>query len=205
MKSITDRKRERFLDEIKTTGDVVKNSAVGTLRDVGVGVAGGGLLGSLIGKHSFLIGLATSFGGYYFANPTVSSLGMGLMAANGFQVSKNNAPAGTQGLEGFNLKQELENAKQRVVNFRDNFADKLYLDRFVKKGVSGNLGDVDYYLHGQLGDEDDAVAELDRIEEQLFESAEQFQNENAISGHTSEEFNSIDEEDLLLEEMEVNY
>lgn len=205
MKSITARKRERFLDEIQTKTDVAKNSAIGMLRDVGVGVVGGGLVGSVVGRHSFFLGLVTSFGGYYLANPTVSSLGLGIMAANGFQISKNNPPADTQGLDGFSFKQELENAKQRVINFRNNFADKLYLDSFVKKGVSGDLGNVDYYLHGQIGDEDDAIAELDRIEEQLTQSAEQFQNENAISGYTGNGLNDLDEEDLMLDEMEVNY
>ena len=203
MKSITARKRERFLNEIKTTGDVMKNSAIGTLRDIGIGVIGGGLIGSVVGRHSFFAGLATSFGGYYMANPTVSSLGLGIMAANGFQISRKNPPAGTQGLDGFDFKQEMENAKQRVVNFRDNFAEKLYLDKFIKKEVSG-LGGVDYYLHGQLGDEDDAAAELDRIEEQLVESAEQFQDENAVSGYSSQGLDALDD-DLLLEEMEVNY
>ena len=205
MKSITTRKRERFLKEIKTTGDIVKNSAIGALRDVGIGVVGGGLVGSVVGRHSFLVGLATSFGGYYAANPTVASLGMGIMAANGFQVSRNNAPSGTQGLEGFDFKQEMENAKQRVVNFRDNFAEKLYLDKFLKKDM-GDLGDIDYYLHGgELGDEEDAIAELDRIEEQLIDSAETFNEENSVNG--TSELNDLDEEDddLLMEEMEVNF
>ncbi|MEM6770598.1 MAG: hypothetical protein AAF597_08455 [Bacteroidota bacterium] len=190
MNAITVRKREKFLNEIKTKGDVAKNSAIGTLRDVGVGVVGGGLLGSLVGRHSFLVGLATSFGGYYFANRTVSSLGMGMMAANGFQIAKRNQEvAGTQGLEGFDFKQELENAKQRVVNFRDNFAEKLYMDSFLKKDevdglghLPGDLGEVDYYLHGEIEDDQDALDELDRIEAQLLESAKDFDAGQQMEG-----------------------
>jgi hypothetical protein len=205
--AIKSRRRKKFLAAAKSPKQKAVNSGLSLLQDVGVGIVGGGLAGSLIGRHSFVAGLLTSFGGYYTGNTIISTLGFGMMAANGFQTAKGQPEVPVQGLEGFDFKQELENAKQRVMNFRDSFAEKLYLDKVLKKDDLSGLGEVDYYLHG--GDEDEAVAELDRLEQQLVTSAMDFQGSQKLSGYgfENEEGEIMGEldESLVEELLEVNY
>lgn len=206
--TIKAKKRKKFLAKVETPKEKAMNSGMSILKDVGIGIVGGGLVGSLIGKHSFLAGLVTSFGGYYSGNTTISTLGFGMMAANGFQIAKGQPAAPVQGLEGFDFKQELENAKQRVLNFRDNFAEKLYLDDLMKKDEVSGLGEVDYYLYGEEEDEE-AMAELDRLEQQLVTSAMDFQQSQKLSGYELEneegEIMGELDEPLVEELLEVNY
>jgi hypothetical protein len=205
--AIKSRRRKKFLAAVKSPKQKAMNSGLSLLQDIGVGIVGGGLAGSMIGRHSFVAGLLTSFGGYYTGNTMISTLGFGMMAANGFQTAKGQPEVPVQGLEGFDFKQELENAKQRVLNFRNNFAEKLYLDNVLKKDDLNGLGEVDYYLHG--GDEDDAVAELDRLEQQLVSSAMGFQESQKLSGYDFEneegEIMGELDEPLVEELLEVNY
>lgn len=200
------KRRKKFLAAAKSPKQKAMNSGLSLLQDIGVGIVGGGLAGSMIGRHSFVAGLLTSFGGYYTGNTIISTLGFGMMAANGFQTAKGQPEVPVQGLEGFDFKQELENAKQRVLNFRDNFAEKLYLENVLKNDDLNGLGEVDYYLHGG---EDDAVAELDRLEQQLVSSAMDFQESQKLSGYDfeNEEGEIMGElDDLMAEELlEVNY
>jgi hypothetical protein len=204
--AIKSRRRKKFLSAAKSPKQKAMNSGLSLLQDVGVGIVGGGIAGSIIGRHSFVAGLLTSFGGYYTGNTIISTLGFGMMAANGFQSAKGQPEVPVQGLEGFDFKQELENAKQRVLNFRDNFAEKLYLENVLKSDDLNGLGEVDYYLHGG---EDDAVAELDRLEQQLVSSAMGFQESQKLSGYDfeNEEGEIMGElDDLMAEELlEVNY
>ncbi len=158
-------KRQRFMQgfgsELNTKGSV-KNTALETGKDILVGVLGGGLIGAAIGKPSLLIGIVTTGIGHYSNNKLTQLLGIGIMAANGFQ--KTPAVAGIDGIEG---------VKERVQAFKESFSEKLYLDKIKKKSLTAGtngVGELQYFSYPNSD-----LAALDAIEDQLTESASQFQ------------------------------
>jgi hypothetical protein len=160
-------KRKNFMQgfnsQLDTRGNI-KNTALETGKDILVGVLGGGLIGAAIGKPSLIIGIVTTGVGHYSGNKLTQLLGLGLMAANGFQ--KNTTVSGLEGMDG---------VKERVQAFKESFSDKLYLDKIKKKasaGTTNGFGDLQYFSYPN-GD----LAALDAIEDQLTDSAMQFQGE----------------------------
>lgn len=149
---------------LQTEGSV-KNTALETGKAVLVGVLGGGLLGAAIGKPSFLVGVLTTGVGHYSGNKLTQMLGLGMMAANGFQ--KTTAVSGIEGLDGI---------KERVQAFKESFSEKLYLDKLKQKGLipsgTNSMGELQYFSYPN-GD----LAALDAIEDQLSHSAAQFQGQ----------------------------
>lgn len=152
-----------FGSELKTTGDF-KNSAIETGKAVLVGVLGGGLLGAAIGKPSFLVGILTTGVGHYSGNKLTQMVGIGMMAANGF--AKTNATV--SGIEG------LDGVKERLQAFKESFSEKLYLDKLRKKGLTdattSGFGELQYFAYPN-----NDLAALNAIEDQLTDSARQFQ------------------------------
>ena len=150
-----------FGSELNTKGSV-KNTALETGKDILVCVLGGGLIGAAIGKPSLAVGIVTTGLGHYSGNKLTQLLGLGMMAANGFQ--KNTSVSGLEGLDG---------VKERIKAFKDGFAEKLYLDKIKKKssGTSG-FGDLQYFSYPN-----NDLAALDAIEDQIADSALQFQGE----------------------------
>jgi hypothetical protein len=110
-------KRKTFIQgfgsELATKGNV-KNTALETGKDILVCVLGGGLIGAAIGKPSLAVGIVTTGLGHYSGNKLTQLLGLGMMAANGFQ--KNASVSGLEGLDG---------VKERMKAFKDGFAEKL--------------------------------------------------------------------------------
>ncbi|MCC7302517.1 MAG: hypothetical protein IT233_07745 [Bacteroidia bacterium] len=168
--------------DLETKGDA-KNSAIETLKDVVVGVVAGGVAGSAIGRASLIVGAAITGLGHYYKSRLASIFGVGMMAANGFQQS-NTEMKGTQkeGLEGM-----IEGAKDRVVAFKDTFSQKLYLDKVMKKKeekkeATNGVGEVQYFTYPdnkELGQGKDLdLTALDRLEKQVVESGESFQQKN---------------------------
>src|SRR5437762_11592738 len=83
-------KKKHFLSgmngELPTKGNP-KNTVLETGKDVLVGVLGGGLIGAAIGKPSLIVGIATTGVGHFTGNKLVQILGIGMMAASGFNKS----------------------------------------------------------------------------------------------------------------------
>ncbi len=177
-------KRKNFLQDFSSGLDTkgnMKNSALETGKDVLVGVLGGGLIGAAIGRPSLLVGIVTTGVGHYSGNKLTQLLGIGLMAANGFQ--KNTSVSGLEGLDG---------VKERMQAFKASLSDKFYLDKIKKKtvtsGTTSGFGELQYfsYPNGEL-------AALDAIEDQLTDSAMQFQgslpdDEIDVQGIYSEDY-----------------
>lgn len=94
-------KRQHFMQgfgsELQTKGDL-KNSALETGKGILIGVLGGGLIGAAIGRPSLLVGIVTTGVGHYSGNKPIQLLGLGMMAANGFQ--KATGVSGIEGLDG---------------------------------------------------------------------------------------------------------
>lgn len=152
-----------FGSDLKTAGSI-KNTAIETGKGILVGVLGGGLLGAAIGKPSFIVGILTTGVGHYANNKLTQMLGIGMMAANGFAKTATTV-SGIEGLDG---------VKERVQAFKESFSEKLYLDKLKKKGITDGtttgFGELQYFTYPN-GD----LAALDAIENQITDSAAQFQ------------------------------
>ena len=160
-------KRKNFMQgfnsQLDTRGNV-KNTALETGKDILVGVLGGGLIGAAIGKPSLIVGIVTTGVGHYSGNKLTQLLGLGIMAANGFQ--KNTTISGLEGLDG---------VKERIQAYKNSFSEKLYLDKLKRKtsaGATSGFGDLQYFSYPN-----NDLAALDAIEDQLTDSAMQFQGE----------------------------
>ena len=150
--------------ELPTKGNV-KNTMLETGKDLLVAVLGGGLIGSAIGRPSLAIGIVATGTGHYTQSRMLTLLGIGMMAANGFQKGK-----GVNGLEG------LDGVKERLVAYKENFSEKLYLDKILKQksaAVTNGFGQVQYFNYDQ--EMNGGLNALNNIEDQLIESGMQFQ------------------------------
>jgi hypothetical protein len=152
-------------EELPTKGNV-KNTVLETGKDLLVAVLGGGLIGSAIGRPSLAIGLVTTGTGHYTQNRLLTLLGIGMMAANGFQKGK-----AVNGLEG------LDGVKERLMAYKENFSEKLYLDKIIKKksaaAATNGIGELQYFNYNN--DLSGGLNALESIENQLIESGMQFQ------------------------------
>src|SRR6187549_700128 len=73
-------------------------------------IAAGGA-GAALGKHSLLAGIPITLLGFHKKNPYIIAAGLGLTLSNGFQ---NQNTTTVQGVDGFDMKQIAEQAKDRV-------------------------------------------------------------------------------------------
>lgn len=175
-----------FAAELDTKGNV-KNTMLETGKDILVCVLGGGLLGAAIGRPSLAVGIVTTGIGHYSGNKLTQLLGLGMMAANGFQ-SSTTSVSGVEGLEG---------VKERVQAFKQGFTERLYLDKLKRKAATdttSGFGELQYFSY-PTGD----LAALDAIEEQLTDSAMQFQGSlpEPDFGDIENEVTGVDTNDYL--------
>lgn len=173
--------------ELDTKGSA-KNSAIESVKDLVVGVVGGGLAGAAIGKPSLLVGFGTSLIGHYMGSSLATSFGMGMMASGGYQIGQG-AVNGLSGMEG---------VKERMKAFGQNLKQQLYLDKIIKPkekkddGTNG-VGNVQYFKYPQNDTPLDMGA-LDNIERQIAESGSQY--EAQMSG-TYDEVSGTEDERIL--------
>ena len=167
MATVEIKKSKSILDS-ETKGDL-KKTALKTLAEVGVSVIGGGVVGAVIGKPSFVIGLALAGAGYYKGIPWLGPLGLGMMSTSHLISDK------SSGISGFDLKTETTNAKNRVLSFKDSLLQKTYLDKIIPSKTTENAR--------QSSDEDGTegfgslaanLSALDEVENQLQMSANAF-------------------------------
>ena len=158
----------------------VKHTALETGKDLIIGVVGGGLLGAAFGRTSLVVGLITTGMGHYTGSKLAQSVGIGMMASNGFQ--RSGAVSGLEGLDGI---------KERLQAYKDSFSEKLFLDKILKRKGVGGFGDVQYFTYPS-GEMNGELAALDNIENQIAESAMQFQGQLP-----SDEFGMVQMEERL--------
>jgi hypothetical protein len=141
-----------------------KNTLLETGKDILIGVLGGGLIGAVIGKPSLVVGIVTTGVGHYTNNKLVQIFGIGIMAANGFQ--KSGTVSGLEGLAG---------VKERIKAYKESMSEKLYLDKILKKkaAATNGVGELQYFTYPDTMN--GSLAALDDIEQQIVESAMQFQ------------------------------
>lgn len=165
-----------------------KNTMLETGKDILIGVLGGGLVGAIVGKPSLVVGIVTTGVGHYTGNKLVQVLGIGMMAAGGFQKSD----ATVSGLEG------LDGVKERLKAYKESMTEKFFLDKILKKKVAAaaaanGIGELQYFsypdpMNGHL-------AALDDIEQQIAESAMQFQGQ--MTGEDDLQIGIIEMEDRI--------
>lgn len=158
-----------------TKGDI-KKTAIETGRDVLLGAIGGGLAGAVIGRSSFLVGIVVTGVGHYMRSDGAASFGIGMMASGGYQAVAMNGPE----KEGF------EGVKERMQAFKEEFKKKLFLDKIIKskskeEGTNG-LGEVQYFTYPNGNELEGPLEDLNRIEQQIAESAKAFERKQSFSG-----------------------
>jgi len=144
-----------------------KNTALETGKYILVGVLGGGLAGAIIGKPSMVVGIVTTAAGHYTDNKLIQLFGVGLMAANGFQ--KSGTVSGLEGLAG---------VKERLQAYKESMSEKFYLDKILKKkaaAATNGVGELQYFTYNDPMN--GHLAALDDIEQQIADSAAQFQGQ----------------------------
>ncbi len=189
------------LKDYKTENDI-KKSGIRTAIDIGAGVLGGGFAGALMGRSSLLVGAVVSGAGYYINNPILPMVGMGMMAshsaANIKAISTTDEP-----VNGFDMQNEMSNAKARLIQFKDNLLAKTYIDK-LQKAISTDetattTEDSPQELLG-LG-----MVSLDEVEQQLVSSALEFQSQQKPVTLQNDVYtpyqDDIDVEDTDFEEM----
>lgn len=170
-------KRQTFLNGIVSGNNNAKgsltNSALATIRDVVVGVVVGGAAGAAIGKPALLVGAAITGVGHYKQMPLATILGMGMMASNIITSNKSISGTDSKGIEG---------VKERVNTFKESIKDRLYLTVIIpKKSTVSGIEKVNHYqypmqqIEGNIRELD--MRALDRIEQQIVKSGQDFQNQ----------------------------
>ncbi|MCA0429083.1 MAG: hypothetical protein LCH32_01120 [Bacteroidetes bacterium] len=171
----------------------IKKTAIETGRDILIGAVGGGLAGAVLGRSSFLVGIAVTGVGHYIGSNGAAAFGVGMMASGGYQAVAG-AMNGTR-KEGF------EGVKQRMAAFKEEFKRKLFLDKIIKSkkneesddGTNG-MGEVQYFTYpsGNELQGNKYLSELDRIERQVEESAKKFEAKQSVSGGLQGEMGMLD-------------
>ncbi|MDO8998309.1 MAG: hypothetical protein Q7W45_00985 [Bacteroidota bacterium] len=147
-----------------------KNTAIETLKDIAVGVIGGGLAGAAIGKPSLLTGIGTSLIGHYVGVPLMTSFGFGMMASGTYQMATGSVN-GVSGLEG---------VKERVQLFKESLKQRLYLDKIIKpkkkedEGANG-MGSVQYFKYPNTENKELDMGSMDNIEREIARLGEQYE------------------------------
>lgn len=178
--------RSGSFGEIEETVPMIadQESYIDTAKQVGlIAVSGiaGAAVGSALGKHSLLTSIPVAVVGVYKKNIYIIAASLGLALANGFQRSSSSV----QGVEGLDVKQITQDAKDRVKTFFENFKDKLYLSHTPvaapTQAATNGLGEaseeqVTYFVN-PYGNQPNTIADLpeldmsaiDRIQEQIAE------------------------------------
>lgn len=177
-----ERSHYQALTEKLDTKGSVKNTVIETGKDLVVGVIGGGLIGSAIGKPSLLVGLGVTGAGHFFGSRLVSLLGVGMMAANGFQ-----SQSSVSGIDD----NSLLGVKDRVLAFKNTFSQKLFLDKFLAKKADtstdsttvAGVGDLQYFNYAN---EIAGIEELNNVEDQIETSGMSRLQMSGIIGAVSE-------------------
>jgi hypothetical protein len=129
-------------------------------------IAAGGA-GAALGKHSLLAGIPITLLGFHKKNTYLIAAGLGLTLSNGFQ--NQNKTTTVQGVDGFDMKQIAEQAKDRVGTFFKNFSEKLYINKAEPTATNGLAGkeQVTYFVNPYSNSKDLDMSAIDRIQEQI--------------------------------------
>ena len=137
----------------------IQGSLIETGKNLGSGVVGM-VTGSALGRHSLWTGALTIFGGAWYQQNWVTSIGVGMIASNGFGGKSDDSTAGIDGFQ-----DELTNAKERAISSLKALGKKVYLDKISPEmGEKLGLGELEdgdlIFLNGSQG----GIGEFDTSE-----------------------------------------
>lgn len=178
--------------KVETKGDI-KNTMAYTGRDILIGGLGGALAGAVAGRASLLIGAVVSGTGHYFGSPSTAMFGVGMMASGGYQTISGLSGTDRDGFEG---------VKERFGNFQNNLKRQLFLDKlFPKKKkaateseqeTTNGVGNVKYFESASEEVSGLDYTEANRIQEQIKESARQFELQNKQFSGKDEDVSGVE-------------
>jgi hypothetical protein len=161
----------------ETRGNL-KNAGLETAKEL-IGIVVGGFAGAALGKPSLYVGAGLTALGHYSGTQPLTLLGVGMMAANGFQ--KSNSVEGLDGLD-------MQSVKKRVQAYKENFLEKTYIDKVLHHHTAATTKDstsgIDGYQFFNYPDDSEAVGEfeeLDKFQKQLQESGLRHMRDNNIT------------------------
>ena len=166
------KKKNKQQNALFGTAQVMEHPVAQTVTKGGLvilaAIAAGGA-GAALGKHSLLAGIPVTLLGFHKSNPYIIAAGLGLTLSNGFQ--NQNKPT-VQGVDGFDMKQIAEEAKDRVGTFFKNFSEKLYISKAEPTGTAGLAGEnneeqVTYFVNPYNNSKELDMSAIDRIQEQI--------------------------------------
>ena len=167
------KKKNKEQNALFGTAQVMEHPVAQTVTKGGLvilaAIAAGGA-GAALGKHSLLAGIPVTLLGFHKGNAYITAAGLGLIMSNGFQ--NQNKPT-VQGVDGFDMKQIAEEAKDRVGTFFKNFSEKLYISKAAEPSTTAGLsGDqkeeqVTYFVNPYNDTKEIDMSAIDRIQEQI--------------------------------------
>ncbi|MGQ0829351.1 MAG: hypothetical protein ACT4ON_13265 [Bacteroidota bacterium] len=195
--------KKQVLEGVAASKGDVKQTALATGRDILIGAIGGGLAGAILGRASFLVGVAVTGAGHYMNSGGTSAFGLGMMASGGYQAISGMSGTGKDGFEG---------VKERMEAFKEEFKRKLFLDKIIKpkkkaeesSEATNGVGEVQYFTYPnskELEGANDDFSALDRIEKQVAESAKKFETKQSVSG----KFNGEDQIIGMADVQDLNF
>lgn len=152
-----------FTDAISKRKGKALGALGGMLGVLAAGIAAGGA-GAAMGRHSLLASAPVAFIGAYTENKYIIAAAVGLAACNVPSILSGNV----NGVDGFDLKQIAQNAKDRVGQYFDNFKEKLYIPASKSDGTNGLQGgeEVKYFINPYNSNDIDMSA-LDRVNDEV--------------------------------------
>ena len=153
----------------------VVTSALLTVNDVLFVVLGGGVVGAVAGRGSLPLGFLITGLGHFTRIKALQLIGVGTMAANSFAKLGSSTVGDLEGLDG---------VKERLQAYQASMKEKFFLDKLLKKKdtTTNGIGEVQYFTYPVSGSPVNGdLAALDAIEQQLAESALQFQGVGSLA------------------------
>lgn len=178
----------------------LKQTGEGLLRDITIGVIGGGLASAILGRYSFVLGLGVAGYGHYSQNKTLSALGLGMMASGTFYA--------LTGKDQDDKKSVGEKVTERVDAFKSEMKRKLWLDYFErKKGITKKKNQSDETNEQEEQEELSGMQTFDH-EEQLMnqqqtKGQDYFRKEN-IAPMNVEDYPELNDKERLFLEKKVD-
>ncbi len=172
----------------------LKQTGEGLLRDITIGVIGGGIASVILGRYSFVLGLGVAGYGHYSQNKMLSALGLGMMASGTFHA--------LTGRNQDNKKSVGEKVTERFGAFKSEMKRKLWLDYFEeRKGKKKNeTNDVNEKeeLNGTIFDHEEQLMNRPQTEKPDY-----FKKEKAVAVNV-EDFPKMNDQEISFLEKKVD-
>jgi len=176
----------------------IKHTGMKTGVDAVLGTSTGAGLAAVFGIWSPLVGVILIGAGHYFGDKSglLRVSGAATIAYGIAKASENRAAVDDASVNGVSLGSVADGAKQRLIDFKNNWLKAFYLDKLTKEKETA----TDDKKDATVGAID--LSELDSIEEMVKESAIQFELKNIKEEDDFDEDEFEEDEDFEEDEFE---